>query len=222
VFTGLVEAVGRVRLARRTGSGLTLRIEVPFARELETGESVAVNGVCLTVVRSDAGSFEADAAQTTLDGTTLGSLTSGSRVNLERAVRAGERLGGHIVSGHVDGVGTVDRVERARGTAGVVVRVPRRLLRFVVDKGSIAIDGTSLTVQRVDGDRIWMALIPETMRATISSQYRPGVRVNVETDLIARQQARLLEVGATDHGGGANGREDGITSERLRKLGFLE
>jgi riboflavin synthase len=222
MFTGLVEAVGRVRLVRRTGSGSSVVVEAPFASELSVGESVCVNGTCLTVTRRDATAFVADATSTTLDATTLGSLSRGSRVNLERAVRAGDRLGGHVVSGHVDGVGVVASVERVENVVTVTVRVPHDLLRFVVEKGSIAIDGTSLTVQRVTDDRITLAFIPETMRSTVGSQYRPGVRVNIETDVLARHQARLLQ-GETPHKDGAQTvQPGGVTEEKLRKLGFTE
>jgi len=226
VFTGLIETTGRLQATRRTSEGARLAIACAFAGELTRGESVAVNGVCLTVVASSAGSFEADAVAETLAASTLGGLSVGSRVNLERALKLGDRLGGHIVTGHVDGVGTV--VERSPGRVGVelVVELPAKLACEVVRKGSIAIDGTSLTVAAVDGVRARIALIPETLAATISEQYHVGTRVNIETDVLAKHVRRLVEEATHDTGRASGGvssdgdREGGLTLERLRELGF--
>jgi riboflavin synthase len=215
MFTGLVEAKGRVVRARRTSAGAALRIEADFARELAPGESVCLNGVCQTVVRADSTGFEVDAVARTLSVTALGGLRQGSTVNLERAVRAGDRLGGHIVTGHVDGVGRV--IELAKGPEGVLLRLelPPELARYVVKRGSIAVDGVSLTVADIDRTALTVALIPETLRSTIAGDYRAGTAVNIEADVIAKHQEKLLlERDEPDAGG--------ITMERLRELGFTE
>jgi len=218
VFTGLVEARGRVERSRRSSTGASLRIAAAFAGELEVGESVSVNGVCQTVVRSDSAGFEIDAVARTLQVTTLGSLRPGAEVNLERALRLGDRLGGHLVTGHVDGLGTVrSLVDGAEGVL-LTVEVPSELARHVVARGSITIDGTSLTVAEVDGALVTVALIPETLRATVAGTYRRGTAVNIETDVLAKHQEKLLQEG----GAGASGRNDGLTEERLRELGFTE
>ena len=157
------------------------------------GESIAVNGVCLTVISFDASGFEADASTETLALTTLGALPPGRQVNLERALRAGDRLGGHLVSGHVDGIGTVAsvaddaRAQRWRFTA------PRALMRYIASKGSICIDGTSLTVNGVDAEGFDVALVPHTLAHTAFGATRPGDPVNLEVDQVARYVERLLQ-----------------------------
>ncbi|MBN2565908.1 MAG: riboflavin synthase [Candidatus Eisenbacteria bacterium] len=223
MFTGLIEAKGRLRSVRRIASGKALLIEAPFSRELASGESVSVNGVCLTVTRCDVATFEADVARTTLGITTLDALSPGSDVNLERALRASDRLGGHVVTGHVDGVGTVSRVDSGRDGVRVTIELPRDLLRFVVARGSIAVDGVSLTVAEMRSTSIVVALIPETLRRTLASGYRVGTVVNIETDVLARHQARLSESGREQDGKRNRAEEErGITREKLRKLGFME
>jgi riboflavin synthase alpha subunit len=223
MFTGLIEARGRVRSVRRTASGRLFRIDAPFWSELSDGDSVSVNGACLTVTRHTGGSFEAEAVQTTLAATTLGDLREGAEVNLERALRLSDRLGGHIVTGHVDGVGRVLKVDGRREGTLLSVELPPNLARFVAPRGSIALDGVSLTVADVKGQTLTVALIPETLRRTMASDYRAGDRVNVETDVLARQQARLSE---TDPPRGTERTQEaeaqGITAEKLRRLGFTE
>jgi riboflavin synthase len=218
MFTGLVEAMGRIERSRRTAGGSVIRIAAPFAGELEVGESVSVNGVCQTVVRAGSGGFEVDAVARTLEVTTLGNLSGGDEVNLERALRLGDRLGGHMVTGHVDGVGAVLSLSQGREGTLLTIEIPGELTRHVVPRGSIAIDGTSLTVAEVDGARVTVALIPETLRATIAGTYRRGTAVNIETDVLAKHQEKLLRGGRED---GA-GQGSGLTEERLRELGFTE
>lgn len=223
MFTGLVESIGRVAWIRRTGDGAAIRIAAPFASELTRGESVSVSGVCQTVVRSDRSGFEVDVVRQTLSLTTIGSLRSGSEVNLERALRLGDRLGGHLVAGHVDGVARVTALRRDAGGTRLTMKLPGSLSRHVVERGSIAVDGVSLTVAGVSGESVTVALIPETMRATLAGTYRPGTRVNVETDLLAKHQEKLLTSGLQD--GRAETSEDGgegLTEKRLRELGFME
>ncbi len=219
MFTGLVEAVGKVLRVGRRGGGAKLRVSAPFAGELERGESVSLNGVCQTVVSADAVGFEIEAVEQTLAVTSIGGLAAGDRVNLERALRMGDRLGGHMVTGHIDGVGRVASLSRGRGTTRLSIEVPAELLRHIVPRGSIAIDGVSLTVAEVTDGVVEIALIEETLEATVASDYRAGTRVNIETDLVAKHQEKLL---AASEGGEAPAKRAGITERRLRELGFME
>ena len=198
MFTGLVEGVGRLAARESRGGDARLRIDagtLPFDG-IAPGESIAVNGVCLTVVAFDAQGFEADASNETLALTTLGALPVGHPLNLERAMRPDDRLGGHLVSGHVDGVGRVlaiapdARAQRWRFAA------PPALLRYVAQKGSICVDGVSLTVNAVDGDGFEVALVPHTVAHTAFDATAVGDAVNLEVDLVARYVERLLSAGA--------------------------
>jgi riboflavin synthase len=221
MFTGLVECKGKVIWHRRAHGGAAIRIAAPFASELEHGESVSVNGVCQTVVRADAAAFDVDAVARTLSVTTIGELRSGSEVNLERALRMGDRLGGHMVAGHVDGVARVVQVRSDRNGTSLTLELPAPLARYVVQRGSIAVDGVSLTVAEVAGARVTVALIPETLRATLAGGYRSGTKVNIETDLLAKHQEKLLESrGEASSPPADDESADGLTEKRLRELGF--
>ena len=192
MFTGLVETAARVILLERRGGAARVRIETPFASELRSGESVAVDGVCLTAVEVGEGWFEADVSPETLSCTTIGLRSSGDTVNLERPLRAGDRLGGHLVQGHVDGVGVVESVRPEGGGRRVRVRFADDLADFIVMKGSIAVDGVSLTLVDVGPDRFSVMLIPHTLAATTLGTLKPGDRVNIETDMLARHVRKLL------------------------------
>ena len=196
MFTGLIEDVGTIaEIAPVQGGGarLTVRTRIP-PTDLGAGDSIAVDGACLTVVKSQDSAFSADVSVETLRRTTLGDRKPGDAVNLERPVALGERLGGHIVLGHVDGVGRIRGRERAGEGMQVSVEIPRELLPLVVEKGSIALDGISLTVNGFVGtDAITLTIIPETLRATTWGRKREGDRVNVEADILAKHVARLLE-----------------------------
>jgi len=192
MFTGLVEAVGTVAAREARGSGARLRLTAPLAG-LELGESIAVSGACLTVDALTEDGFEADASEETLAKTTLGALRVGSRVNLERALTLEKRLGGHLVSGHVDGVGALASRAPMGNAERLVFRAPHALMRFVAPKGSIAVDGTSLTVNEIDGDTFSVAIIPRTRQETRIDDLAPGDAVNLEIDLVARYVLRLLE-----------------------------
>lgn len=195
MFTGLVADLGRVAAVQSTDGGVRLTVETPLAREVRDGESVAVNGVCLTAVGVSATGFGADVMHETLDRSTLAGISAGDRINLELALRAADRLGGHIVQGHVDGVGAVTGV-RADGFARVVtIEAPTDVLRYVVAKGSIAVDGVSLTVARIDADSFDVSLIPATLQRTNLGSAEAGSSVNLEVDVLAKYVEKL--VGAT-------------------------
>jgi riboflavin synthase len=191
VFTGLVAGTGTVESLERDGEGMRLRVRSELARELSTGDSIAVNGVCLTAVEPDGDGFSADVMEETLRRSSLGPLGAGDAVNLELPLRAGDRLGGHIVQGHVDGTGVVASV-REEGLSRVVrIAAPAELLRYVVEKGSIAVEGVSLTVSAVDDEAFEVSLIPETLERTTLGAAAPGRTVNLEVDVLAKYVEKL-------------------------------
>ena len=215
MFTGLVEGTGRIDRLETGGREARIRVAAPFARAIGRGESVAVDGVCLTAVVRGNGWFEAVVSPETLSRTTLGLRARGDRVNLERAVRSGDRLGGHIVQGHVDGVGVVERVTPEGSGRRIAVRIPQDLEDFVVMKGSIAVDGVSLTVAVRRPRGFEAALIPETLQVTRLGDYAAGTPVNLEVDMMARYVVEYLRNHAAD------GRTaPPVTREHLERHGF--
>jgi riboflavin synthase len=194
MFTGIVQGVGTVRAIEPRGGDVTLVIDagqVPLAG-VELGGSIAVSGVCLTATRLDGTQFQADVSRETLSLTTLGERSVGSRVNLEKALLAGQALGGHYVTGHVDGVGRMlSRHDDARSVR-MEFEVPAELARYVARKGSICIDGVSLTVNGAAGDRFDVNLVPHTLAMTTLGELQPGSRVNLEVDIIARYVERMM------------------------------
>jgi riboflavin synthase len=189
MFTGLVQATGTI--ASRGGGRLSVQVQPPI--ELAEGDSVAVNGVCLTATEiDDSGGFDADVMPETLRRTALGALVEGDPVNLELPVRAGDPLGGHVVQGHVDGVGTIESVSDEGFARVARIAAPPELLRYVVEKGSIAVDGVSLTVAEVDDEGFTVSLVPETLERTTLGNAAPGRQVNLEVDLIAKYVEKLL------------------------------
>jgi riboflavin synthase len=192
VFTGIVQEVGAVERVEAGDDGARLGVAAGFADRLREGDSVAVEGVCLTVTSREGNGFTADVINQTLSLTTLGGLESGSRVNLEPALRAGDPLGGHIVQGHVDGVGEVADVREDGFSRRLRVRLPEGLERYAVEHGSVTLAGVSLTVAAVQGPELEVALIPETLERTTLGDAGPGTRLNVELDLVARYVERLL------------------------------
>jgi riboflavin synthase len=192
VFTGLVQGLGRVAATDRSDAGARLTIETPLVGELEPGDSIAVNGVCLSAAELEAGSFAADAMNETLGRTALGDLEAGAEVNLELPLRAGDRLGGHVVQGHVDGVGTVLGVAEDGFARRIEIEAPPEVLRYVIEKGSIAVDGVSLTVAGLDSRSFTVSLIPETLQRTNLGHAGPGDRVNLEVDVLAKYVERLM------------------------------
>lgn len=193
MFTGLVEALGTVGGIEPLGEGRRLSVVAPFSAELAIGESVSVDGVCLTVVERGPDAFAVEVVRESLARTTLDRLEAGTRVNLERALAVGDRLGGHLVQGHVDGVGTVQSIERQGENRYIQLGLPRPARALVAERGSIAVNGVSLTVLEVTRDGVRLSIVPHTWEATTLADLAPGDPVNVECDLIARYLQRLME-----------------------------
>jgi riboflavin synthase len=192
VFTGLVADLGTVAAVDAADDGVRLRVTTALAGDLRDGDSIAVNGVCLTAVGPDGDGFGADVMHETLRRSSLGEARPGARVNLELPLRADDRLGGHVVQGHVDGLGAI-RAVREDGFARIVtIEADPALLRYVVEKGSIAVDGVSLTVAALDGDAFSVSLIPETLERTTLGGAGPGAPVNLEVDILAKYVEKLL------------------------------
>jgi riboflavin synthase len=194
MFTGIVEATGRVARIEPRGGDARLLIDAGTLGldDVAVGDSIAVSGVCLTAIAFDGNAFAADVSLETLSRTSLGTLASGARVNLEKAMRLSDRLGGHLVSGHVDGLGRVVAIEPDARSQRWTFELPATLARYVAPKGSISIEGVSLTVNDVDGCRFGVNLIPHTIEVTTLGDRRPGDRVNIEVDLLARYVERLF------------------------------
>ena len=210
MFTGIVETMGRVAEAVDLDTTRRFRFEAAgLEGALEPGDSVAVDGACLTVVEAAGKTFGVDVIGTTLERTIAGRYRSGTKVNLERAMVLGARLDGHLVQGHVDGVGRISRIAPAPGQHTFRFQVDERLGGMMIEKGSVAIDGISLTVAGLDGNSFSVAIIPHTLEATTLGEKRVGDRVNVEADLVGKWVRRLLE-----------GSREGITLEKLREAGF--
>ncbi|MEU1595591.1 riboflavin synthase [Streptomyces sp. NPDC005708] len=196
MFTGIVEELGEVTAVENLGDSSRFRLRGPVVTEgARHGDSIAVNGVCLTVVEHEGDEFTADVMAETLSRSSLGALAVGSRVNLERPTAVGARLGGHIVQGHVDGTGTVLERRPSDNWELVTVSLPDHLARYVVEKGSITVDGISLTVVEVGADRFTVSLIPTTLALTTLGLKQPGDPVNLEVDIIAKYVERLLAPG---------------------------
>jgi riboflavin synthase len=193
MFTGLVQDVGRVEAVEAGAEGARLRIATALAAEIGGGDSVAVNGVCLTATAVDPGGFETEAMNQTLTVTALGGLAGGDSVNLELAMKAGDRLGGHIVQGHADGVGTVGSIEDDGFARRLRVSLDPELIRYVVEKGSIALNGVSLTVAALGEDWAEVSLIPETLERTTLGAAKAGDELNVECDVVAKYVERLMK-----------------------------
>jgi riboflavin synthase len=211
MFTGLIQDVGTVLEKQVTATAAVLKVGTKLAARLKLGDSVAVNGVCLTAARLGAGWFGADVMPETWRSSNLTFLKPGDPVNLEPALALGDPLGGHLVSGHVEGVGRIGGVERRHNAVLIRVGVPAELGRFIVPKGSIAVNGISLTIQGVDAGEFWVSLIPHTYRETSFPRLKPGDPVNLETDMMAKYVLKAQE--------GVSKRE--ITAEFLAEHGFI-
>lgn len=221
MFTGIIEELGTVTEIARRGDDATLAVRCGY-RDYVLGESIAVNGCCLSVTRWTSDVFFADASSETLAKTTLGELSVGSPVHLERALRADARLGGHIVSGHVDGVGKLLSRAPAGRALRIEVEVPARLAPFLAPKGSVAVDGTSLTVNGASGTRFDLMLVPVSQDKTLLATKALGSAVNLEVDVLAKYVARLLGRPGIDGVPPQNpeAEHDGLTLDKLRRAGF--
>ena len=211
MFTGIIKAMGTVAAIERRGGDVRLSIQsagIPFS-SYEVGESIAVNGVCLTAVALHDDGFDTDVSVETLDVTGLGNLDVGAAVNLEPSLALGDRLGGHLVSGHVDCMGEVTQQEADARSVRIAIRIPDEFARYVAKKGSVTVDGVSLTVNNVSGGEFDVNIIPHTAEHTIIGAYVPGTKVNIEVDLLARYIERLL---AKDG--------DGLSMEFLKEHGY--
>jgi riboflavin synthase len=218
MFTGIIEGQGTVRRWKPAGSGRRLTVEADFPLEgTRTGDSIAVNGACLTAVRVDAKGFDADLSPETLAVSALETSAGvGARVNLERALRLSDRLDGHLVSGHVDGIAILTERTREANALVLSFRVDRELSRYLIRKGSVAVDGVSLTVNRCDGTAFTVSVIPHTAAVTTLGGRRIGDPVNIETDMIGKYVERFLQQGGKWAAGGG-----GIDMDLLARTGFL-
>ena len=213
MFTGIVEEVGTVAGIRRSGTSSYIRIKCSKVLEgTRLGDSIAVNGVCLTVTELDGTSFQADVMNETLSRSSLGSLSSGSTVDLERAMAAGGRFGGHIVSGHIDGTGTIANIRNDGIAVWYTVSAKPEIMRYIVEKGSVAIDGISLTVAKVTESSFSVSIIPHTASQTVLGSKKTGDIVNLENDIIAKYVEKLMK---PDTAG------NGVSLELLAKNGFI-
>ncbi len=212
MFTGIIAAIGQVAALQHRGGDVRLQIAVGKLdiSDVQMGDSIANNGVCLTVIDMDKHQLAFDVSRETLERSSLGMLKVGDKVNLEKALAVGDRLGGHFVSGHVDGLGRVMEMQTAARSTVFRVEVPEPLARYIAEKGSICIDGTSLTVNAVGPNWFEVNIIPHTMKETIIQYYQIGTKVNLEVDIIARYLERLLQR-----------KQDGISVEWLKKQGFM-
>lgn len=216
MFTGIVEEMGQIRSIVRGASSAVLSIEANLILEdLKIGDSVAVNGVCLTATSIGAGGFTADVMHETLNRSSLGALQKGSHVNLERAMIANGRFGGHIVSGHIDGTGTIGSIQKDDNALWYTILADAKLLRYIVEKGSVTIDGISLTVADVQSDRFAVSLIPHTAKVTVLGEKRTGDIVNLETDIIGKYVEKLMKPAVEE-----TKQKSGITMEFLAENGF--
>ena len=215
MFTGIVEETGKIRSAQTEGTSGRLDIEADIVIEgTKIGDSIAVNGVCLTVVELGTDGFTADVMPETAERSSLGKCRPGDKVNLERAMAADGRFGGHIVSGHIDGTGRIESLEDDGIAVWVSIRAEKALLKYIVEKGSVAIDGISLTVAYVDGDRFKVSVIPHTGEATMLLEKKPGDTVNLENDIIGKYVDKLM------HFRDETGEESEITMDFLIENGF--
>ncbi len=194
MFTGIIEEIGTIRNIEIRGP--SVRITISSSRVLEdssVGDSISVNGICLTVTSMNSGSFTADIMNETIKRTAFHSMRVGTKVNLERAMKVDGRFGGHMVSGHIDGTATIQSIEHQGNATWYSLKPPSDLLRYIVEKGSVALDGTSLTVAYVDRDKFKVSIIPHTSEATVLSEKRPGQKVNIEVDIVGKYIEKLIE-----------------------------
>jgi riboflavin synthase len=213
MFTGLIEEIGRISAISQNGQGRTFEVQAEKVLDgLRIGDSMAVDGVCLTVVQFGAHHFQADAVEETLSRTTLANSKIDQWVNLERPLVAGSRLGGHFVQGHVDGVGQIAAIESFSSGCRLTLKLDHHLMQFVVEKGSIAVDGLSLTVAAVQGDQLEIAIIPHTWEVTAVNRKKAGDPVNIEVDILAKYISKFIQPFKP---------KEGLTFEKLTQFGYI-
>lgn len=219
MFTGIIEAVGRLRAINSSGDGARVVIDTATLdlSDVKLGDSIATNGICLTVVAVDGASFSADVSSETLTRTGLASYQMGDSVNLEKAMLPTTRFGGHMVSGHVDGISEITSIEHKGNSIDYWLTMPEDLAPYIAEKGSITIDGTSLTVNGLSDDKFRITIVPHTTEQTIISKYQTGTKVNIEVDLIARYIERLLTKQTPQ-----TQQESGVTHALLARSGFIK
>lgn len=218
MFTGIIEGTGEVKTIREKEEGIQIEIESHFDLErTNLGESIAVNGCCLTITSRLGNTFWADLSPETVALTTLGELQSGSAVNLERPLKVGDRVGGHFVQGHIDGIGVVEKIERMGEAKKMTIKIPQRLCRYFVEKGSIAVDGVSLTINHCEGTFFSVMIIPHTQLKTTFEALREGSCVNLEVDIIGKYIEKRTHLDSQEYQEGSK-----ITKEFLKKHGFKD
>ena len=221
MFTGIIEEVGTLLATRKASKSESLTIEAPYVlQDAKVGDSIAVNGICLTATSISGNTFTADVMAETMRRTSLGTLHTGSKVNLERAMAAGGRFGGHIVSGHIDGTGTIANMEREENAVWVTIETTPQIMKYIIEKGSIAIDGISLTVATVSTDRFQVSIIPHTGEETILLKKASGDLVNLENDIIGKYVEKLMGIGKKEESKLEHEKKTGITMEFLEEFGF--
>ena len=212
MFTGIIEEIGKIQTVRKSAASSSISVQAKkVMQDVHVGDSIAVNGVCLTVTAFSQGGFTADVMHETFNRSSLGSLQTGSPVNLERAMPSNGRFGGHIVSGHIDGTGTVSAIQKDDNAVWYTIKTAPGILRYIVEKGSVAIDGISLTVAAVERDCFSVSIIPHTASITTLSNRRVGDTVNLENDCIGKYVERLMGIQQSKHN---------ITADFLTKYGF--
>lgn len=219
MFTGIIESIGKISAQQVKGGDVRLQIETGALSldDVKLGDSIAVNGICLTVVSLNAGGFSADVSLETLSHSTFQLMTVGSAVNLEKALTLSTRLGGHMVSGHVDGVGEVVEYLADARSVHVAVRLSHDLMKYLAQKGSVCVDGVSLTINRLDNEVFHLNIVPHTAQETIIDTWKVGTKVNVEVDVVARYLERLILGEERD----STRKNEGVTETLLAKHGFL-
>ena len=221
MFTGIIEGLGTIGAIRPTGQGKRLTIEADYVLDqTKIGDSVAVNGACLTVVKIDGARFEVDLSPETLATSTFDKAKQGDRLNLERAMRFSDRIDGHLVLGHVDGIGIIENQEKRGNAIGVTIAVPQALSRYMIHKGSVAIDGISLTINALTPKSFTVSIIPHTAQLTTIVVKQKGAPVNIETDMIGKYVERFMR-GESMPDGAKTAASSGIDMEFLAKSGFL-
>jgi len=221
VFTGIIESFGSIKQIKSSGEGKVLHIGCDLdLSETKIGDSIAVNGACLTVIGLDKNNFKVDMAPETVERTTFKQLGIGSRVNIERALKLSDRIDGHLVSGHIDGTGTIASIEKKSNAVIIQIDIPPKLAADMIEKGSVAIEGISLTINKCSAKDFYVSIIPHTADITTIGLKRVGDKINIETDMIGKYVKKILQAGSSKNDAYPKGQKD-ISMELLAKNGFL-